>query len=461
MNLVNHTPFPALAFEGVDQHNQSFQVVVLRQTLSFRTGKLVYADVQAPLCDADETFGTVGASSIRQESDLFLYKPKCDVIVNATAYSPNGKPASNVDVRLTVRKQIANASEKLIDKTLRVTGESFYRRNAWIVRAMQWCIKWGTLTFIQPSPWTRSQPDAFTALPLRFEYAFGGQCRINRSDNAAKRVPPTYLLTPEQLADHPDRDAASEHRPVAHAIFEPNPIGRGFALEWALNAIGSQEVAAPRIEICGESVTGSQFWRWSRSSKSTTEKAMQQTRVHMPAGMGVRSKGDPERRALMGTVDDAFVHGEAPLPNNFDFAYFNAAPPDQQIPYLLGDEVLELTNLCPPETPTLATDAFGNSILHLQLPKHECFGLIRLRNGEMRSEPLVIDTALIEPNEHTLTLVWRLFLLKDQQAPIRAFEVRMRTHEERDRCNAASHELNQLNGKDVTRSELGALEAAK
>ena len=102
MNFINHTPFPAQAFEGIDQHGRAFHVVVLRQTLSFADGKLVYADVQAPLCDAD-TAHADGAGT-RQESDLCHFKPRCDIIANATAYAPPGKPCTHCVARLTVRR---------------------------------------------------------------------------------------------------------------------------------------------------------------------------------------------------------------------------------------------------------------------------------------------------------------------------------------------------------------------
>src|ERR1700761_5088749 len=102
MNFVNHTPFPAMAFEGVDQERQSFHVVVLRQTLSFAEGELTYADVQAPLCEADAHL-TEGAGW-RQESDLCHFKPSCDVIANATAYPPQRKARTHFVVRLTVRR---------------------------------------------------------------------------------------------------------------------------------------------------------------------------------------------------------------------------------------------------------------------------------------------------------------------------------------------------------------------
>lgn len=85
MDFLNHTPFPAMAFSGIDQHGQTFDVIVLRQTLSFASSRLEYADVQSPLCEIDTPFDTEPDSDFRQESDPAPFKPRCDVIVNATA----------------------------------------------------------------------------------------------------------------------------------------------------------------------------------------------------------------------------------------------------------------------------------------------------------------------------------------------------------------------------------------
>ena len=107
MEFRNHTPFPALAFEGIDPQNQPFHVVVLRQTLTWDdAGRLDYADEQAPLCEVDTFFGEMNQSSVRQESDLCHFKPRCDVLVNATAHAPKGKATRRFPVRLIVRRRI-------------------------------------------------------------------------------------------------------------------------------------------------------------------------------------------------------------------------------------------------------------------------------------------------------------------------------------------------------------------
>jgi hypothetical protein len=103
MEFRNHTPFPALAFEGIDPRNRPFHVLVLRQTLTWDDdGQLDYADKQSALNVVDAYFGEPNASAVRQESDLCQYKPRCDVIVNATAHAPGGKPRRRFKVGLRV-----------------------------------------------------------------------------------------------------------------------------------------------------------------------------------------------------------------------------------------------------------------------------------------------------------------------------------------------------------------------
>lgn len=442
MDFVNHTPFPALTFEGIDQEAQRFHVVVLRQTLSFSTGELEYAETQQPLCELDSHFGEAGKSSVRQESDLCPFKPKCDIILNATAYRSNGTPGPGIGVLLRIKNPVSG--ELTLNKGLLVFGKRWFKKRCLLVRAALWCIKWGTLTLFRPSPWFRTKELPFVSLPLRYEFAYGGESRINAGDKAAKRIAARHRLHPKDLTQHPDGDAVPESRPVAHSSFDFNPVGRGFARDWALKASRCKAVPAPQIERLKQSVSARDFWRWQSAPRKRHSLSAKEIAVQTPAGTGIRSKTNPARASLLGTVDEDFIKSEKPYPNDFDFAYFNAAPVDQQVDYLRGGETIELMNLCPPGTQGLVIDSRGTGFLRLALPRHECFALIRLKSGEMHSAPLVIDTVIIEPTEHSLTLVWRLVLPHEEDAPIRVLEAKMRTHEERDRMQPYIDELEQL-----------------
>ncbi|MBK8255739.1 MAG: DUF2169 domain-containing protein [Polyangiaceae bacterium] len=87
---------------------------------------------------------------------------------------------------------------------------------------------------------------------------------------------------------------------------------------------------------------------------------------------------------------------ERPLPDDLDFSYFNAAPPDQRRPQPFGDdEELVLENLHP---------LFGDLSTRL-VPLHPLVNVDRGR-GEERIQ-LRADTLWVDTNRGTATLVWR------------------------------------------------------
>jgi hypothetical protein len=453
MEFINHTPFPALAFEGIDQHDRRFHVVAMRQTLTWNdTGELFFSDEQQPLCDADEFFDADMQGSVRQESDLCAYKPRCDVIVDAMAYPPrraDGQPSERFEVRLVVMRpgvpaplppqpqglnplmrasdeamhawraeidRIRDAdvrAERLIDKTLVVTGERrFVKRTGW-ARLAAALVKIGTLGIVRLRRWRLTRPASAHVVPVRLENAFGGQCRIDVGSDGADKVPRRYRLTAEQAAAHPDANPDAAHSPVAHDAYLFNPVGQGFTRDWYIDATAANSVPAPQIEYPDRPITIDHFNR-TRAGHSDSA---------LVAGLGVRPKGHPERARLVGTVDKAFIQSNAALPMGFDFAVWNAAWPDQQTDALVGDEHIELVNLCAPETPGAKQDARGNTVLTLKLPGHLPFVLVRFQNGAIGELVARLDTLLIDPEKREVSCVWRATVGK---APsVRVLEARM------------------------------------
>lgn len=425
MNVINHTPFPAQVFQAVDQHEQRFDVFVLRQTLSFATGTLEYSDTQTPLCAADEYFGENMTGGLRQESDFCPYKPNCDVIVNAVAYAPQGKATTDFLVNLRVIRGSILHGTRLIDKMLRVSGERHFKKRAWPLRILQRCISLGTLTLIRPNPWKLTRPKLFAALSLHDALAYGGECKIKQNDQGARRVPKQYRLTPEQQMDHPDAQLPAFPPPIAHAVFESNPAGVGFAPCWYLKASARTAIPAPRIERPKAQLTAKQFW--------LSQYPARKNKPHIePACLGIRPKSHPARRVLLGTVTGDFSGASAALPQDFDFGIWNAAQPDQQIDFPIGNEIIELINLCPHDLPGTYVNDRANSVVHLTLPTNECFVLLRHDDGTLSALALTIDTILIEPEECRLVLVWRRTLSQGDIKSTRAAEFRMRTFLDRD-----------------------------
>jgi hypothetical protein len=419
VEFVNYTPFPALAYQALDQHEQRFHVVALRTTSEIRAdGALQFTQAQAPLAVTDEVHGELNKSSVRQESDLSPFKPRCDVIVIGKAYAPAGRPARRFTVGIRINgptqprplpprpqglnptmppspaalaaweKEVAGLRANsvkgpvILDRLLAVCGPRWWENGAF-------------------NGWSLTTPEPITSLPLRYEYAYGGECRIELDDPAGKHVKPKYRLTTEQRRQHPD---GPEKAPVAHRACEMNPVGMGYAEPWYLKAKKLKRVRAPQIDQPDEPVR--EFGK-----------------PYPVQGFGVITKAWLPRRKHCGTIDDAFVKSGKPLPDDFDFAFWNGAHPDLQVPWLVGNEEITLTNLCPHNAPGATRDRSGNTLLRFVLPGHQPFVLVRYEDGAMVPTQVELDTLVIEPDERKVSCVYRLLLT--MEPVVRVLEARL------------------------------------
>ena len=146
MLFRNFTPFPPQVFESRDEKLNDFGVVVLRGTFHIENGRrLRLAQEQEPLVMADEYLGAPGASSLRFESNLAPYKPRADVLVTGSSYSPTGDPQE---------RWVAAVQFGDVRKELQITG------------SRQW----------HPglAGWSLSPIEPTLAVSLTYENAFGG-----------------------------------------------------------------------------------------------------------------------------------------------------------------------------------------------------------------------------------------------------------------------------------------------
>lgn len=369
----NRTPHAASQFDMVDQFGEAFHVVVARMGYTLGPcgadglASLLPMVRQSPLATEDRHLDGDTQAGTVQESDFAPYKPRCDVIVNGVAHAPREQAMPQFLVNLKVRLE----KKTLIDKTLQVCGERAFRKKAVLTRLAQGCARIATAGLLRPNPWHLSAPEAFLQLPLHYAYAYGGQCRIEADDcNAA-----------------------------AHDSCQANPLGRGFARHWYLDAKQINEVPAPRITDASLPCTAAQFWQGAGGKE-----------LPAPAGLAVIGRGWLPRRALAGSivVKDKWDADEVPaLPEDFDFAYWNSTPPDQQCPHLAGREQFTLTNLCRHDHPSARIDQRGNTVLHFALPEQVLCLLLADKNDQLLVWRLAIDTVLIDPQASTVELVWR------------------------------------------------------
>ena len=191
MKLTNHTPFPAMVFEGRDRDDRAWHVLALRMTLSLTAHGPRLAKEQRPLVLGDTHLGDPATSSTRDESDLCPARPATDVFLRGTAWSPGGveRPWWEVSIR------VGNVYQRA-----KVMGPRWWERT-------------------RGDAWRLTEPLPCMAVPLRYELAYGG---VARDGDRAERC-------------------------------EENPVGVGFAPRWWRD--GRDRFEAPRIESFDDPVT--------------------------------------------------------------------------------------------------------------------------------------------------------------------------------------------------------------
>lgn len=124
---------------------------------------------------------------------------------------------------------------------------------------------------------------------------------------------------------------------------------------------------------------------------------------YLPAGFGPLGDDWEPRSRMRGTYRKGWLKTRWPWrPDNFDWAFYNQAPLDQQIQgYFRGNEAIQLTNLHPTE-PQIQTALPGQAA--------RLFILFKSNDetpGAVREVPLKLDTVHIDTDEELLCLNWR------------------------------------------------------
>lgn len=169
-DLRNLTSYAARSSWTRDVDGTHRWLVCVKATFDVQPrGATTLADEQPEPLLLPEYFGEPGTSSIRYDIDVVPEKPTTDLVVNATGYAPQQRPARDFMVMLRLGPII---------KTLMIHGDRYFTE---------------TLSGLGPS---RATP--VTEVPIRYERAYGGY-------------------------DCEDPD------PAKHRLEPRNPVGRGIA----------------------------------------------------------------------------------------------------------------------------------------------------------------------------------------------------------------------------------------
>jgi hypothetical protein len=190
-----------------------------------------------------------------------------------------------------------------------------------------------------------SPPVPFTSMPISYDRAFGGA------------------------------DLRSED-PAEHDAYMPNPVGRGF--HKVLRAEFVHGSPAPNTEESGNPVN------WVNGK-------------FRPMSFGAIGRHWEPRIRHAGTYDQQWMDDHFPfLPPDFDEQYYQAAPPDQQLPKPVGEQMVTLLNLTPQGRQDFLLPSF-------EAPIH-----VFPRQGEKEDYVAQADTILIEPDLGRVMMTWRI-----------------------------------------------------
>jgi hypothetical protein len=317
MELLNATGMPAGYTLGMQPDGRELLVVVIKGTFTIpQNGEepRLAAD-QVPLFEADVFTGEPGFSAPLYESDYAPRKPRCDVLLNGSAYAPGGKPANRVRVSLQVGS---------LSKSFDVVGNRVWKKRLFFIKA--------------------SKPEPFTVMPISYNNAFGG---IDNTHEEEKK----------------------------HRTYLTNHVGIGFHDNLKAEFVHNKPL--PNTEKPGERV-------------------IKPRGQYRPMAFGCIGRAWQPRSSLAGTYDQNWLDNIFPfLPADFDEAYYQAAPSDQQMHYPQGGEEVVLVNLTPQ-----GRTAF-------RLPKLPVPIGFFLKKGEQKETGAVIDTVVIEPDLGRFMLTWR------------------------------------------------------
>lgn len=316
MDLINATGMLAGYTMGMEPSGRELLVVAIKGTFHLpKPGEEVRLhEQQLPLIMADTFTGEPGYSAPVYEVDFAPIKHKCDVLLNGSAYAPQGKPVDRVQVGLKVGNWM---------KTFLVTGDRHWQAGLTI------------------SP---GDPSKFTIMPISYDKAFGGL------DNF-----------------HGDQQK--------HTAYMLNPVGKGYHSNLSSSLV--DQTPMPNTEAVNQPIT-------------------RPDGVYQPMAFGSVGRGWSSRLKHAGTYDQNWIDNTFPfLPSDFNEAYYQAAPDDQQIPYLKGGEEVVMVNLTPE----------GRIAFHL--PIIDVPVVFFRKKGGRHETQAMIDTIVIEPDKRIFTLTWR------------------------------------------------------
>jgi hypothetical protein len=317
--------------------------VLVKRTYDIEPGRCcTRATSDKKLVPGDLHYDDPMNSAVKFETDFVPFKLATDVVLNGRAYAPPGQRVATLTASFTIGQH---------RKNLLVLGD----------RVARYRVKQDPV-FTDPEP--------FETMDLRYERAYGGV------------------------------DIFSE--PKMQYVYPRNHLGRGFAVANFQRSI--ENLPLPNIENPGDQLTPArlcvgQFKDWER--QPVPEGFGWTMKMWRPrssyAGVMLADRAlEQELRAAYATLvppEHRSLYEETQIPD-MDFRFFSGASPGLVVPFLVGDEQVNLVNL----------DPRGRTQFQLPGERPE----IGLDLGQGVQEPqVVLHTVMIRMDDRQVDMLWR------------------------------------------------------
>lgn len=255
----------------------------------------VRAEADLKLFPAEVFYDDPMNSAVKYESDFIPYKVATDVVFNAWAYAPDGRPVQ----ALTASVAVAGKGKDIL-----VIGDRAccYREDA---------------------PPVFTEPEPFTRMEIRYERAYGGT------------------------------DIWSD--PKVPCAYARNHLGRGFVIGSSRKVIDKlplPNLEDPKQPLTPERLATGHFIAWERQPLPQSfgwVSKIWRPRSLLAGVLPADRRVEQEMRRVYAAAlppEQREVYASNPLPD-MDFRFFNGAQPELTFPFLTGEEEMRTVNLSP------------------------------------------------------------------------------------------------------------------
>jgi hypothetical protein len=338
--------------------------VLVKKTFTIgKNGKCTDAEEMLPLYN-ECVYYPDNDKLLQHDYDLFAFKPMTDVVIKGHA---RNKTATN---KFLVQIQIGRQQT-----SIQVLGNRKAYLNA--EKKIQF-----------------TNPEIVPEMPLRYDYAYGG-CDIEAEKKIILPDPELIKLLPPGL----DLFAKSLFR------YQRNPLGKGFIVQ--NNSTSFDNLELPNLEDPSDLITPQNLLagdenRWYEMPLPRCTDWVDTNFFPRLAYFGLVpltqffEQKPNQLKEIFNKWADADLLNNNVSKNNFSFRCTNGASLGLQLPFLQRGESVRLVNI----HPQTADFSFE---LPAEFPKIWIDG----RKGKLLETNPVIQTIVIEPDEHRLSIVWR------------------------------------------------------